>query len=576
MADLLIYASMIYLSRFALITAVAITCSVTLHSQSRVTLDQPIEPFSLKPGSSFSASGGDPNRVFSSKVAEITADIREAEELIRRNQIDGRVITAEEQTASAMDGALRSLDPHSNFFSPSEWNDLMEEERSGYTGMGATIANFSDQGVTDTYILSTFPGSAAERAHLRFGDKIVAIDGQDTTGESSDTVRDRIRGAAGTVFRLTLLRASTKKLETVEIKRGRVPQPSIPDAYILRPGVGYIDLSEGFNYTTALELDSAMQGLKRAGMRSLVLDLRGNGGGIVDQAVKVAERFLPAGTLILTQQGRARIDNRVWRSTNSSPENMPLVVLVDENTASASEIVAGAFQDNDRALIVGEKTFGKGLVQSVIDLPGNSGLTLTAARYLTPSGRSIQRDYTKVDLYDYYNHKAAAIDKPYFEARTLTDRPVFGGDGILPDESVKSDTITDRQAALLDPLFYFAAEVMNEPPAGRDIFQTITFSPGKRIQPGDIVVTDDLLSRFYDFARRRSAGRYAIDDLTAESAFIRLRLRYNLVMASHGPLGAAQVLIENDPQIARALAVLPRAAQLAKTAAQIRRTRSSW
>ena len=139
-------------------------------------------------------------------------------------------------------------------------------------------------------------------------------------------------------------------------------------------------------------------------MRSLILDLRGNGGGIVDQAVKVAAKFLPAGTEILTQRGRAKIDNRVWRSANASAETVPLVVLVNENTASASEIVAGAFQDNDRALIVGEKTFGKGLVQSVIDLPGHTGMTLTAAGYLTPSGRSIQRDYSKMDLYDYFNH----------------------------------------------------------------------------------------------------------------------------------------------------------------------------
>jgi carboxyl-terminal processing protease len=263
-------------------------------------------------------------------------------------------------------------------------------------------------------------------------------------------------------MRLTVERASNNRVETVEMRRGRVPQPSIPDAYILRPGIGYIDLSEGFNYTTYTELDTAVQDLKRSGMRSLILDLRGNGGGIVNQAVKVAERFLPSGTLILTQQGRARIDNRTWRSANPRAETMPLVVLVDENTASASEIVAGAFQDDDRALIVGDKTFGKGLVQGVIDLPGGTGLTLTAARYLTPSGRSIQRDYSKIDLYDYFNHKtpAADIDNPYFEARTATNRPVFGGDGIEPDEVIKSDTLSNVQVGLLDTIFAFSREAV--------------------------------------------------------------------------------------------------------------------
>src|SRR5215203_3434590 len=141
---------------------------------------------------------------------------------------------------------------------------------------------------------------------------------------------------------------------------------------------------------------------------------------------------------------------------------MPLVVLVDQETASASEIVAGAFQDNDRALILGEKTFGKGLVQSVLDLPESTGLTLTTARYLTPSGRSIQRDYSKGDLYDYFNHvtPSAGIDKPYFEARTVTNRKVFGGDGINPDELVESEKITQLQASLIDPLFLFSRQVV--------------------------------------------------------------------------------------------------------------------
>ncbi|MEO6050206.1 MAG: S41 family peptidase [Pyrinomonadaceae bacterium] len=193
------------------------------------------------------------------------------------------------------------------------------------------------------------------------------------TGKDSNVVRDKIRGGSGTIFRLTVERSATNRIETIEISRNRVPQPSIPDAYILRHGTGYIDLSEGFNYTTSDEFDAALQQLKRGGMRSLVLDLRGNGGGIVDQAIKVAEKFLPAGTLTLTQRGRTRIDNRVWKSTNTNPDQMPLVVLVNGQTASASEIVAGAFQNDDRAMIVGEKTFGKGLVQSVIDLPGSTG-----------------------------------------------------------------------------------------------------------------------------------------------------------------------------------------------------------
>ncbi|MEQ1923471.1 MAG: S41 family peptidase, partial [Pyrinomonadaceae bacterium] len=394
----------------------------------RPTLNAPPEPFSIKRGSTFAASGGSttipPNAEPETKTSRIAAEIRDAEDIIARYHIDGRKISRAEMTTNALTGALHTLDPHSNFHDANDWKDLLDEQKSGYTGIGVTIANFERSGVLDTFILATNPGSPAFRAQLRYGDKIVAINGEKMTGKASDDVRDRIRGANGSVFRMSVERAATGRVETVEIRRGRVSQPSIPDAYILRPGVGYIELSEGFNYTTSDEFDTAIRSLKQQGMRSLVLDLRNNGGGIVDQAVKVAEKFLPAGTLILSQKGRSRIDNREWRSTNTNPETMPLVVLVNEDTASASEIVAGAFQDNDRAMIVGYKTFGKGLVQSVLDLPGNTGLTLTTARYLTPSGRSIQRDYSKIDLYDYFKHTqtAAGAVAPSIAMRTVTDR----------------------------------------------------------------------------------------------------------------------------------------------------------
>ena len=255
------------------------------------------------------------------------------------------------------------------------------------------------------------------------------------------------------------------------------------------------------------------------------------------------------------------------------PDQMPLVVLVNEDTASASEIVAGAFQDDDRAMIVGEKTFGKGLVQSVIDLPGRTGLTLTTARYLTPSGRSIQRDYTKVDIYDYFNHKgpAAAIDMPYFEARTLTDRKVFGGDGIQPDESVKSDKLNEAQVSLLDPLFFFAREVANGRIGGQENYRAVSYIFGKRIAAGDFPVSESLLTLFNDFVEKKLDEKFSTETLRRESAFIKLRLRYNIVMASYGAVSANQVLTEDDPQVAKAVETLPRAAQLAQLAAKTRK-----
>lgn len=550
----------------------AFALPATASAQGTGPLTREVEPFSIKSGSTFTASTGKPteNAEPGGLPSRISSDILEAQKLLARHHINGPALKAADLAHSAIDGMLRTLDPHSHFFSAAEWSEMLDDQRSGYTGIGATIANFERGGVIDTYVLGTFPGSPAARAGIKFGDRVVAINGEKMTGKASDDVRDKIRGATGTIFRLTIERADTNRIDVVEIRRNRVPQPSIPDAYILRPGIGYIDLSEGFNYTTSDEFDAAMRTLKRQGMKSLILDLRGNTGGIVDQAVKVAERFLPAGTEIVTQRGRARIDNRVWRSTNPGADTLPLVVLVDEQSASASEIVAGAFQDDDRALIVGEKTFGKGLVQSVLDLPGGTGLTLTSSRYLTPSGRSIQREYASDELYDYYNHRSAtASAKTYFEARTVTDRRVFGGDGIQPDEVVDSDDMTVIQASLLDPIFFFTREVVAGRIAGpepaRAKARDQKLSDAARDQ-----VTRDMLSAFEQFALKNAGGKFNLQTLKDERAFVELRIRYNLAIAAFGTTRAQQVLIENDPQVARAIEALPRAAELARLAEKAR------
>jgi carboxyl-terminal processing protease len=544
-------------------------------AQPKATLGDPTEPFNIRLGSTFSASGGNnsPRSVESDRQRNrIALELAEARSIINRYYVESSSASPSDVTSNMIEGMLHSLDPHSHFYDARQWTDLLSEQRSGYTGVGATIANFEQYGVIDTYVLSTFPGSPAARAHLRFGDRIVAIDGKKMTGRSSEIVRDEIRGPDGTSIRLTIERAASGRLETITLRRGRVPVPSIPDAYMMRPGVGYIDLSEGFTYTTADDFATAITELKAAGMSSLVIDLRGNGGGIVEQAVRVAERFLPAGTLILTQRGRTAMDNRVWRSGNKVPEQLPLVVLVNEETASASEIVAGALQDNDRALIVGEKTFGKGLVQTVIDLPGSTGLTLTTGRYLTPAGRSIQRDYSGGDLYDYFKHvkQTAGIGKPFFEARTVTDRPVFGGDGIQPDELIETRDLSTLQLSLLDPVFHFAKRVANGEMPGYEHFRVGAGSFGIRVKAGDMHVSDALLTKLTSYITEETHRSITTDDLAKESGFLSLRLRYDLIMAAFGSVSANQVLAENDLQIRKALEALPRAGRLALLAARRR------
>lgn len=244
---------------------------------------------------------------------------------------------------------------------------------------------------------------------------------------------------------------------------------------------------------------------------------------------------------------------------------MPLVVLVNGNSASASEIVAGAMQDYDRALIVGEKTFGKGLVQSIFNLPYSSGLTLTTAKYFTPSGRSIQRDYANGSLYDYFNHKTSLneANKSKPGAQTISGRKMFGGDGIAPDELVKSQTLNQTEITLLDPLFFFSIDLMNGRIKGLEGYKTKgQIQYGQRIRPGDFAVSEEVLIAFKSYLDKN----HSTQKIEAESAFIKKRIRFNLVMASYGSVSANQILIEDDAQVSKAVESLPRAGQLALTA----------
>lgn len=534
----------------------------------------PVEPFKISPGSSFSAGVPRTNQtdsINSGKKAQnaISEDFSEAIEIIKNNHISGKKLDVAQLTKNSITSMLRSLDPHSNYFDSEEFKDLLDDQNSEYYGIGATIVNYKKDGKYDTYISSTFPESPAFKANLRFGDKIISVNGENVLGKSSAYVRDKVRGPKGSVVRLQIERNGTNKVENVELTRNRVPQPSIPDAYLLRPGIGYVDLSEGFNYTTTDELTVALEDLREQGMTSLILDLRGNPGGIVEQAVRVTEKFLERGQTVLSQRGRFRIDNRTWKSRNRAVENLPLVVLVNEGSASASEIVAGALQDYDRALIVGENTFGKGLVQSVINLPYGAGLTLTTARYYTPSGRSIQRDYSNGNMYDYFNHKISTNEKNKNNsaAKTVGGRKVFGGNGITPDEVVKAQEINQTQNILLDPVFFFASQLSAGQIKGFEdykISNRIKF--GHRVRPTDFPVSDELFALFKSFASKGNIWNLTPAQIEAEKRFIKMRLRFNLSEAAFGNVAANQILIEEDKQVEKAVESLPKAQQLARAA----------
>lgn len=502
----------------------------------------------------------------------IERDLAEALRVIERQYIEGARLDYNSVFKSSILGMLRSLDPHSNYYDRAEYEELKTDQRSEYFGIGASIQNYLLGNDGDTFVTATFQNSPAARAGLRFGDRIVAVDGVKMTGKPSLEVRDKIRGPRGSVVKVTIERAADRRLQTVEITRDVVPQPSIPDAYILKPGVGYVDMTRGFNYSTTEELQDALDQLHARGMNSLVLDLRNNPGGFLDQAIHVAEVFLPSGQLILTQKGRNGLRDNTYKSANNSPDSVPLVILINENTASASEIVAGAMQDHDRALIVGETSFGKGLVQSIIPLD-EGGLTLTSAKYYTPSGRLIQRDYADGGLYDYYTHggsKRTATTKIMgAEKKTDSGRPVYGGGGISPDEAVGPRTITLAQRRLMAPIFVFARELANgriPAPATYRVRGAINFE--HELKPGDFVISDAIVGAFKDFVSGNPSFQSFAALVDRNRPFVELQLRFNLVQAAYGRVMAERVfLATDDKQLARAIDVLPRARDLAMTTA---------
>ena len=518
------------------------------------------------------------------RVAEekLKTQFVEAQEIIRENYLEE--IDYEILTKTGILGMLRTLDPHSSYYDKKSFDDLRNDQRSQYFGIGSVI------GMRDgkVFIQEPFRDTPSTRAGLRYGDQIVAIDGQNTETWDSNQVTKKLRGEQGTKVNVSVRRPGIAEPVTVTIERDAIAQLSITGTYLARPGIGYINMPRGFHSTTNDELTAAIANLKEQGATSMILDLRDDPGGFLDQAIKVSDKFLQRGQTVLSVRYReGKFQDRELQAESGSPESFPLVVLINKNSASASEIVAGAIQDHDRGLIVGENSFGKGLVQTIIPLNGGAGLTLTTARYYTPSGRLIQRDYSSSSMYDYFYHRSLteASDEAKKNAKQwMTDlrRPVFGGGGINPDVKVKDTRIeylqdlNQTQSVMLSPIFLFTRELVGgQVPAAKDFKLNGPPNFDHVLKSNEFAMTEEIAKSFRaainSFLEKHPEITMTPAQIDEHFAWAKNRVRYEVLLAAYGSDKAQQAMIETDAQMQKAISELPNAAALADRA---RRNRS--
>lgn len=477
---------------------------------------------------------------------------------------NGYVGTAESDRLvySAISGMLQTLDPHSNFMDPKSYAQMRERQEGRYYGLGITIAAVDG----DLTVVSIFEGSPAYLKGMRRGDVIARITGQDTKGWTSDQAVRILRGAKGTPVQIAIRRANYDGLLDLEVVRDEIHIPTVAAAFMIDATTGYVRLTE-FGENTDAELGRALKDLTRDGMKRLVFDLRNNPGGALDQAIRVSNRFLPRGDMVVYTRGRVNNSDSDYRATEPSEYlSVPMVTLVNRSSASASEIVSGALQDHDRSLIVGETTFGKALVQSVYRVSEGAGVAVTTAHYYTPSGRLIQRpwdegfdDYLTYTLREQDPNKAhSASDLKYTDA----GRKVYSGGGIEPDRrfdgpiegfspSTFARTINSRQ------LFDTFAQRFSRKGDSRISSKS---SMPRELGP-DFEVTDAMVAEFKDYVIK---ARVKMDEAAWQKdlPFIRAMMRFEIDLDLFGIAAARKNLVKSDPQMQFALGLFPEAQQL--------------
>lgn len=449
----------------------------------------------------------------------------------------------------AIPSMLRTLDPHSSFWDPRAYESLREEQVGHYYGVGMYI--WAPEG--KVIVNYPFKGSPAFRAGIHAGDQVVSVNDKNTEKLDIAAVSALLKGPRGTKASILIRRPGVSTLLPFNIIRDEVPRDSVKTSFWIRPGIAFLKI-DSFNENTSKEVEQHLARLDEKKIEGLILDLRGNPGGILQEAAAVADRFLHKGQVIVTHHGRASQEQKFFVRRGERGPEYPIVVLVDRNSASASEILSGALQDHDRAWVLGENTFGKGLVQAPYQLSGNTALLLTIAKYYTPSGRLIQRDYAHKSFYDYYSRRQGKNNDQDMH-KTDSGRIVYGGDGITPDEKWEASKVTKLEGQLVNSLsyFYFAA----------DYFGKNTLPLAKDWTPDP-----QLIDSFRAFAAKRGV-QIADADFQHDREWIANRLKEEFFITAFSKDDADRLALDNDPEIRKGVDALPQSKALLDKAKEV-------
>jgi carboxyl-terminal processing protease len=455
----------------------------------------------------------------------------------------------------AIPGMLRMLDPHSNFFDQRQFALLREDQRGKYYGVGMVVAPRDNH----TIVVAPYVDAPAFKAGLRPGDVITKVDEKSTEGLSTTEVADMLKGPKGTIVKIQVSREGWDEALSFSVTRDEIPRHSVDIVTMLKPGIGYVRLTQ-FNETTDREIAEALKQLGANSLDGLILDMRGNPGGLLNEAVAVGDIFLEKNQLIVSYHGRSAPERRFYAIRGNQGMAVPLVILVNNNSASAAEIVTGAVQDHDRGLVVGETTFGKGLVQTVTPLAENTGLALTTARYYTPSGRLIQRDYKSISLYEYH-YERKVPEHPSEIRQTDSGRQVTGGGGITPDILVEAPKATKFQEEMYRGDVFFPQE------QGVGGF-TRAFLGTKPTITKSFEVDDKVMKEFRDFLAKRNI-RYTEPEFAENQDWVKRKIKQEVFMSNFGTQEGFKVLLDADPQVQKAMEAIPQARALYENARKV-------